>query len=185
MVSNLSKAITSMVGWFSERLNVISKAFASLALINKLEILCEWSIAPAWRLIENVRAVLYFCKLKGLGFKKCGIRSSWCTRFLCQSAVAKSASHPSSRDFWLGESVASGTKQWCEALFFRISKFRKWEGAFGYGKTFEKNYDFKIIFKILWFLEDIFLCLWMKSLQRKLSFNVTNHIYNMILKENQ
>ena len=72
-----------------------------------------------------------------------------------------------------------------EALFFRISKFRKWEGASGYGKTFENFYTFKIIFQNFWFLEDIFLCLWMKSLQRKLSFNVINHNYNMILKENQ
>ena len=122
----------------------------------------------------------------------------------------KSASHPHSHGCWLSESAPSlgkfevltkptwpgdfctcarstffTEKKWCEALFFRISKFRKWEGAFGYEKTFQNFDDFEIIFEKKWFLENIFLCLWMKSLQRKLSFNVTHRKYDMILKENQ
>ena len=84
----------------------------SLALINELKILYRLYFQQFASNCSNVKicweceSCFVFCKLKGLVFKF-GISSSWCTRFFCQSAAAKSASHPSSRDFWLGESVAS------------------------------------------------------------------------------
>ena len=45
----------------------MSWRFSADDLVNNLQ-----AIATACRLIEDVKAVLYFCKLKGLGFKSVG-----------------------------------------------------------------------------------------------------------------
>ena len=61
-----------------------------------------------------------------------------------QTRCQRSASHPLSRGCWIERECSKcfAPPPWCEALFFRISKFRKWEGAFGYEKTFELFCDF-------------------------------------------
>ena len=101
----------SIARWFSEHLNVVWKAFACSDqwAEDSLRITFSTVCKQLHQLEDWLRMWELFCILqtRGLGLQKFGIRSSWCTRFFCQSAAAKSASHPSSRDFWPGESVAS------------------------------------------------------------------------------
>ena len=67
----LSDDFQSVWTWFRRLslrlLSSMSWRFSADDLVNNLQ-----AIAPAWRLIENVIGVLYFCKLKGLGFKSMG-----------------------------------------------------------------------------------------------------------------